>query len=93
MPTSFKNLKNLVAVKDRHTSTFHLELDMAQGGFSVVISGVKRVKSLSDTEVTLACAGTALTVRGKRLMLSLYEDKSVKISGKVEVFELENTKN
>ncbi|MBQ7333464.1 MAG: YabP/YqfC family sporulation protein [Clostridia bacterium] len=88
-----KMLKKPISNLTAHTLPFHIEIDKSAGGYSVTASGVLRIVELSESIVSLKCRGGLLTVRGKLLSLSLYENKTVEISGKVEGFELGNTKD
>ena len=75
------------------SSDFHVEIDKSSGGLKLVVSGVKRISELSDKSLSLISSGVCLRIKGARISLSLYEDKTVEISGKLEVIEFENTKN
>ncbi len=74
-------------------SDFHVEIDKSSGGLRLLASGVKRIAELSDKSLSLKCSSYTVKIKGERLSMSLYEDKSVEISGKLEVIEFENSKN
>ena len=75
------------------SSDFHVEMDKSSGGIRILVSGVKRISELSDKMLSLKCGGFRLKVKGEALSLALYEEKTIEISGKLEVIEFENSKN
>ena len=65
-------------------SSFHLEADRSRQGLSVVLSGIIGISDFSDNFINLKGHGGRISVRGKRLFISVYENKSVEIVGRVE---------
>ncbi len=88
-----KKLKNPIKTLLAEGSGFHVEIDKSSNGLRLLSSGVKRIAELSDKSICLKCGAHSLKVKGQCLSLSLYEDKYVEISGKLEVIEFENSKN
>lgn len=75
------------------SSDFHVEMDRDTRGIKILVSGVKNISELSDNLVVLKCAGFRLSIKGEALSLSVYEEKTLEISGRLEVVEFENSKN
>ena len=84
MLESLKKMKKIKAIRVPTISGFHVEIDKSHDGYSVVTSGVSRVAELSEDVVKLKCRKGVLTVKGCNLTLSLYENKTVEISGKLK---------
>ena len=61
-----------------------LEAERTKRGYSVIACPIVGVEDFSDTEIKLKGHGGRITVRGKRLMLSVLESGAVEILGKVE---------
>lgn len=88
-----KKIKKPILGLLTESSLFHVEIDKSTSGVRLVASGVKRISELSESVVCLKCGHSGLRVLGSGLSLSLYEDKSVEISGKLEVIEFADSKN
>ena len=93
MLETFKKIKSSKETLPSMLSNFHVEIDKSAGGYSVVASGVSRVLELSSELVRLRCRKALVAVRGRNLSLSLYENKTVEISGKIEGLEFDSAKN
>ena len=65
-------------------ASFNLEASRFIGGISLVLSGVIGVSDYSECEIILKSHGGRIKVRGKRLMLSIFEDKTAEIIGRIE---------
>ena len=65
-------------------SSFHLEADRSRRGLSVVLSGIIGISDFSDSLIDLKGHGGRISVHGKKLFISVYENGSVEIVGKVE---------
>ncbi len=74
-------------------SHFHMEADRAGGGIALSFGGVKNVLDYSSTYVKLACGFVSISVEGTALAITLYENKTVEISGKVEGIDFSYAKN
>ena len=83
-----ENPKNLLSI-----SSFHVEIDKTRTGYGVVSSGVIRIREVSENKISLKCKEGVVSVLGRRLSISLYENKTVEISGKIEEITLGNSKN
>ncbi len=69
-------------------SSFHIEADRALSGIVLSFGGVKSIEEYSETNIKLFCGFVRVYLRGTALSISFYENKTVEISGKVEVIEL-----
>ena len=65
-------------------SSFHLEADRSRQGLSVVLSGIIGISDFSDSFIDLKGHGGRVSVHGRKLFISLYENGSVEIVGRVE---------
>lgn len=74
-------------------SSFHLEANRNGGGMSLVLSGIIGVSDFSDELITLLSHGGRILVYGSKLFISLYENNSVEIEGKVSGITFNYGKN
>ncbi len=74
-------------------SPFHIEADRSPAGLTVRVGGIIGIAEYSDELVLLKSHGGRLTLTGKRLSITVYEDKTVEICGRVEGMELGYGKN
>jgi hypothetical protein len=65
-------------------SRFNLEANRHIRGMSMLIGGVVGIREYSDTAVTLATHGGRVGISGRRLALTVYENNSVEIVGRIE---------
>ena len=77
----------------RQLSAFHVEVDKSGEGYRVLVSDVRRVIEVSDFSIKLKCRVGSVFIRGKILSLSVYENKTVEVSGKIEALEFSYGKN
>lgn len=64
--------------------SFSLEASRVGRGVSLAISGVIGISDYSESEILLKSHGGKIRVFGQRLMLSIYEDKTAEIVGRIE---------
>lgn len=72
---------------------FRCEIDGGKGGMSVLFYGINSIKDFSGEEVLMRSAGFFVRLSGLGLTLSVYENKSVEIFGRVLNVELIYDKN
>ena len=72
---------------------FRCELDGGRGGMSVILYGIISIKDFSGDEVLMRTSGFNIRISGVGLTLSVYENKSVEIYGKILNMELIYDKN
>ena len=75
------------------TAPFRCEYDGGKGGMSVMLYGIISIKDFSGEEVLMRTAGFFIKISGVSLTLSVYENKSVEIFGKILGMELIYDKN
>ena len=75
------------------SQSFHLEADKSRSGMSVSINGIIGIADFTDETVFLRSHGGKVIVSGKRLNVSVYENKTVEISGRVEEISFKYGKN
>lgn len=74
-------------------SPFRCEYDGGKGGMSVILYGIISIKDFSGEEVLMRTSGFNIKISGTGLTLSVYENKSVEIYGKIMNMELIYDKN
>ena len=72
--------------KNTHTG-FHIEIDSIINGISVCVNGVSSVLDFGDEGAILKLRRGKLRVAGGGLAISVYENKTAEITGKVEKIE------
>ena len=61
-----------------------IEAVRTKNGYSLLACPILGVEDFSETEIKLKSHGSKITIRGKRLVLSILESGAVEILGKVE---------
>lgn len=74
-------------------SKFHLEMDRTARGMAVMISGVISVPELSAEAISLKTKAGIIHLEGKRLSLSIFENGTVEIVGRIEFMRFGYGKN
>ena len=72
---------------------FRCEYDGGRGGMSAILYGIISIKDFSGEEVLMRATGFLIRISGTGLTLSVYENKSVEIYGKILNMELIYDKN
>ena len=72
---------------------FRAELDGNKSSMNVILSGVNSVKDYSDKLLILRCRGFFVKLSGEGLRLSVFEDGSLSLSGKILGMELVYDRN
>lgn len=75
------------------SQSFHLEADRSRNGMSVFISGIIGIGDFSDESAILLSHSGKVAVLGKRLNVSVYENRTVEINGRVEEISFKYGKN
>ncbi len=63
---------------------FYLSCERTAGGMSIIVGGIMSVTDFSEETVSLAGHTGRICVNGKRLSISVFENKNVEIKGRVE---------
>ena len=84
--------ENLSCIKGP-LSAFHIEADRSPSGLTVRVGGIIAITDYSEERVSLKGHSGRLTVLGERLRMTVYEDKTVEILGRVEAMEMKYGKN
>ena len=91
-----KKIKNLFS-SIRHTmpsaSRFHIEADRSRDGLRVLVGGVRSVLSYRDGEIVLKTVIGEVRIVGHAISISVYDDKTVSLSGMIEEVQLAYSKN
>ena len=74
-------------------SPFHIEIDKCKGGVSLLASGVIKINAFSDENVHLSARGLDILAFGEGLCMTVYENKTVEIVGRIRKVEYEYSKN
>ena len=73
----------------RHISPlpFHTEIDITSRGMAFLVSGVTGIRDFSSECAVLRIRGFLLRICGEQLSLTVYENKTVEIVGKITEVE------
>ena len=74
-------------------SGFHIEGEKTNEGLLISIGGIIAVSDYSEAEATLVSHGGRITLRGRRLKLCVYEDRTVEVKGRIEEISFGYGKN
>lgn len=80
-------------VKRRQVSPFHIEIEKRGKGAVMVVTGIIGVSDFSDSDVCLVSHGGRFRIKGSKLSLLTFENRTVEVSGKIEGVELLYGKN
>lgn len=78
-----KPIDKEIGKREKLPVLFHLELDRLVSDMSVSLMGVLSIIDLCDSSVILKMRRGKVRVRGEELSVSVYENKTVEIIGKV----------
>ncbi|MBQ4071314.1 MAG: hypothetical protein IJD51_02725 [Clostridia bacterium] len=67
---------------------FHLELDGNGRRGSLFLSGINGIRDLTDTEALFRVRGFSVRIYGSRLLLTVYENRAVRLDGRIDGVEL-----
>ena len=87
MPHARKKTKTLVETIVTAVSPFHIAVDRAAEGFLLSVCGVGGVSEFSDECVLLELSFSRLKINGAGLDLTVYEQSTVEITGKITSVE------
>ena len=93
MPLLGKKGKNALRCVSAASSSFHVEIDRIGRGMAMLVNGVVGVAEFSAQSVTLLTAGMKMIINGDAMCITVYENKSVEIVGKIGRIEYLNDKN
>ncbi len=63
---------------------FYLSCERVAGGVALIVGGIMSITDFSDSQVMLAGHTGRIGVAGSRLSMTVFENKSVEIVGRVE---------
>ena len=89
--SNYDHLLSALSLGGKNSVT--LEMRKTRIGASLVAMNVMGVGELSDTEIVLLSHSGRLTVTGEGLILSVFEDKSIEIFGRINGVSLDYAKN
>ena len=69
------------------TAPFRGEIEGGGRCMSFLLSGINSIRDFSSSSVLLRCRGFLIGIRGESLSLSVYENKTVEIVGKIHGME------
>lgn len=73
----------------RRPAPYHIEIMKSGKRVTAVVSGVMAVSDFSPAQVALVSHGGKIKFSGEGLSLSVFENKTVEITGRVENISLE----
>ena len=62
---------------------FHIELDRTTRGLSLSCSGVQGITEFSENEVNIRLSEFSVLICGSKLLITVFEEKSIEILGKI----------
>ena len=71
---------------------FHVEIDRIREGVSVLVTGVRGIRELTESTALLRLKGGFLRISGRDISATVYENKTVEVIGGVCGIEIENDK-
>lgn len=74
-------------------TSFRLEAVRNKRGMSLMLSGIVGVSEFNDESVHLKSHGCRISVKGKRLCITVFDNSSIEITGKVEGIDFGYGKN
>ena len=87
MPRARKKTKKTIEAVASAISPFHIAVDRAVGGFALCVCGVTAVSEFSEGCVILELSFSGLKISGAELDLTVYEQNTVEIIGKITGLE------
>ena len=64
-------------------STFHIDLDRCARGIAATVSGARCVVDFNESECLLKVKGGRVRIFGKELNISVFENDTLEISGRI----------
>lgn len=74
-------------------SKFHIEADRTSKGMSILISGIVAISELTPEAVCLKSHSGRIDLDGKRMTLSVFENGTVEVVGRIESLRFTYGKN
>ena len=71
------------AVQKKSTPRFHMEVESGIFGMSVLIVAVRHIEEYSGEQIVLKMAGGRMNLKGQGLYLTVFENKTVEVRGKL----------
>ena len=68
-------------------SDFHIDIDKVPRGLSVSVCGTIGVKEFSDTRVLLQIKGFFVCISGTEISMTVYENSTVEVIGRIRDLE------
>ena len=62
---------------------FHIEMDGGLRGASLLVCGVQKIEEYSSERLTLKLSGGRMHLKGRDLHLTIFENKTVEVCGKL----------
>ncbi len=84
MPTEREKIKNIMRSR---IGAFRFEGERIGRNVSLVLSGVRSVADYSDVEMLLHMECGSIKICGVSLSISIFENKSIRISGRIRGIE------
>ena len=69
-------------------SDVYSELTKSKSGASILLSGILAVDSLSSSEISLRAHSGGLSVFGEELLITVFQNKTIEIKGKITEVKL-----
>lgn len=73
--------KNITPTKK--TPRFHLELESGVLGMSLLACGVREIQEYSEMMLSMKITGGSMHIKGQGLRLTVFENKTVEVGGRI----------
>ncbi len=78
-----KKKKDETAAPKKQAPRFHMEMEGGLGGISLLACGVRQIEEYSDEALTLKITGGRMHLKGLGLCLTVFENKTVEVRGRL----------
>ena len=79
-----KKKKNDFSPPGRDLRSMHIEASRCKRGISILIDGIIGVTDFNENSIMLSSHGGRISISGRGLSLSVYDNGSVEIVGRIE---------
>ncbi len=88
-----KEVKSKFNTTKSVSTFFRLEAVRHRSGMSLLFSGIVGIDVFCDNEIVLKSHGCRISINGKRLNLTVFENNSLEITGRIEGVDFKYGKN
>ncbi len=78
-----KKKEEILVETKKKTPRFHMEVESGSLGMSVLIVAVRHIEEYSEEHIVLGIAGGHMDLKGQGLGLTVFENKTVEVCGRL----------